>query len=167
MEPRVVERLEPIVLVWTALCGACVGSFLNVAVYRLPRRCLSVLRPARSFCPRCHHAIRWYENVPLLSWLALRGRCSACGGKIHWRYPLVEATTLILFAWLGVRDLSGGRFVDPAACALFVLHAAFASALLVSSLIDFEFRILPDAIDVPGLLLAPLAALLLPDLLDA
>lgn len=82
------------VFLW--LLGLCVGSFLNVVVYRLPAG-LSVAKPPRSFCPRCEHAIAWYDNVPVLSWLVLRGRCRRCEQPISPQYPLVEALTGLAF----------------------------------------------------------------------
>src|SRR5262245_9911904 len=83
------------------ILGAAVGSFLNVCIYRLPRD-LSVNRPRRSFCPACRQEIRWYHNIPLISWLLLRGRCANCGNKIAFRYFAVELLTALLFlaVWL-------------------------------------------------------------------
>ena len=77
--------------VYVALFGLVVGSYLNVAIFRLPRRISTVL--PRSRCPRCRAAIRPWDNIPLLSFLLLRGRCRQCSGSISWRYPLVEALT--------------------------------------------------------------------------
>ena len=74
MDP-LLARTELIVIVWLALMGACVGSFLNVCIFRLPRRCLSVMRPLRSFCPGCRRQLTWSENLPIVSWALQRGRC--------------------------------------------------------------------------------------------
>lgn len=85
-------------VLWMTLIGAAVGSFLNVVVYRLPRG-MSLIEPP-SHCPTCRRRIRWYDNVPVLSWLVLRGRCRDCRAKISLRYPLVEAATAALFGGL-------------------------------------------------------------------
>ncbi|NIP84729.1 MAG: hypothetical protein GTO03_03890 [Planctomycetales bacterium] len=92
------------------MLGACIGSFLNVVIYRLPRG-QSLVRPG-SRCPRCGGAIRAYHNLPVFGWLILRGRCHDCGARISWRYPLVEATTALLFvalAWLVYGVAADGR----------------------------------------------------------
>ena len=81
--------MEGVILLWMALFGACVGSFTNVVVWRLPRQ-ESVVFPG-SHCPKCGHAIRWHDNLPVLGWLLLRGRCRDCDAGISWRYPAVEA----------------------------------------------------------------------------
>ncbi|MGE0708038.1 MAG: A24 family peptidase [Planctomycetota bacterium] len=162
--PPPLPNLEPLLTLWLCAVGACVGSFLNVVIFRLPRRCLSVMRPARSFCPNCHHAIRWYENLPIISWLALRARCAGCAQPISARYPLVEAAVMLLFGLLVLRDLHG-RWHLPEAYAIYAVHALFGCALLACALIDYDLQVIPDAIDVPGLLLAPLAVALLPGLL--
>src|SRR5579875_2394770 len=78
------------------LAGLLLGSFLNVCIYRLPRD-LSVVRP-RSFCPNCEHGVAWYDNIPLASYVYLRGQCRHCSHSIGWRYPFVEASTAVLFA---------------------------------------------------------------------
>ena len=96
--------VEAIVIPLTTMVGLLVGSFLNVVVYRAPLG-LSVSTP-RSFCPTCDRQLEWWENVPLVSWVLLRGRCHSCRQPISWRYPLVEATTaatfgLVAWAWHG------------------------------------------------------------------
>ncbi len=121
------------------LLGLFIGSFLNVVIYRVPAG-LSVVSP-RSRCPRCETEIKAYDNIPVASWLVLRGRCRSCGEPISARYPLVELFTGILFAltawWLGLAwDL-------PA----FLYLAAIAVAL---SMIDFDTKRLPDAIVLPS-----------------
>ncbi len=94
-----------VLTVFLALLGACIGSFLNVVVYRLPRG-LSVAQPRRSFCPSCGKQIDWYDNIPLLSWVLLKGRCRHCQLPISMRYPLVEAACIVLtlVVWHGVRS---------------------------------------------------------------
>ncbi|MCC7416828.1 MAG: prepilin peptidase [Acidobacteria bacterium] len=122
-----------------ALLGAIVGSFLNVCIYRLPRR-RSVVWPA-SACPNCRRELSWYENVPVAGFVALRGRCRTCRQPIGWRYPIVEALTAIMFgaAWwyYGPGLLLASRLL--LGCALIVLFA-----------IDLEHQLLPNAITVPG-----------------
>jgi leader peptidase (prepilin peptidase) / N-methyltransferase len=100
---------------------------------------LGLARPA-SRCPACGHKIRWYENIPLLSWLALRGRCSACGARIAWRYPLVELGTAALFAGLASR-----LGAQPST----LMWCAVATTLLALALIDWDTTLLPDRINGP------------------
>ena len=96
---------------WFAILGGAVGSFLNVVVYRLPAG-LSILWRPGSHCPHCKHAIRGYDNVPVLAWLWLRGRCRDCGRPISARYPLVEAMTAALFLLLLIVEV----FHEGATC---------------------------------------------------
>jgi leader peptidase (prepilin peptidase)/N-methyltransferase len=133
---------------WTiflAATGACVGSFLNVVVYRMPRGQSIVLPP--SHCPKCGRRIRWYDNVPILSWLALRGRCRFCRASISPRYIIVEALTAALVAGLYVcyyvlRVRRGaGDFIDT--WPTFAAHAALLCGLLACSLVDMEHWIVP------------------------
>ena len=88
--------MSGLVVAWVVCLGACIGSFTNVVIWRLPRG-ESVVHPG-SHCPRCGHGIRWHDNIPILSWLVLGGRCRDCGGTVSWRYPAVEALTSLL--WL-------------------------------------------------------------------
>jgi leader peptidase (prepilin peptidase) / N-methyltransferase len=115
------------------------GSFLNVVAARLPER-RSLVKP-RSACPRCGSEIAWYDNVPLVSYAVLRGRCRSCREPIGWRYPAVElATGLLVAACLLRFGFSGRAFIA----------AVFAATLVVLSAIDAERRILPDLIVLPA-----------------
>ena len=113
------------------------GTALDGALAALPR--LDIARPA-SRCPHCSHRIRWYENIPVLSWLALKGRCSACGTRIALRYPLVELATAVLFGVVAWR-------VGPQPQAW--LWCAVAAVLLALALIDWDTTVLPDALTLP------------------
>jgi leader peptidase (prepilin peptidase)/N-methyltransferase len=132
---------QPIVIAYVFVLGAVVGSFLNVVVYRLPRE-VSILRTPPSSCPNCSTAIRWYDNIPLLSWLVLGGRCRACRAPISLRYPLVELTSGVLavaaFARWGLSITA-------------VEVAIFAWISLALGLIDFDFQILPDVLTYPAI----------------
>lgn len=153
------------------LLGLCIGSFLNVVIHRLPQMmerawrlesaellgvtppelpALTLAKPA-SRCPQCGHRIRWFENVPVLSWLLLRGRCSACKTPISPRYPLFEIATGLLFALLAWRF--GAQPTVLAWC-------AFVAVLLALSGIDWDTTLLPDSLTLPllwaGLVVAAL-----------
>jgi leader peptidase (prepilin peptidase)/N-methyltransferase len=121
-----------------ALVGLMVGSFLNVVIYRVPRG-LSIVRP-RSFCPGCRRRVAWYENVPVVSFIALRGRCRGCGERIALRYPLVEASGAALAVAAVYRF---GIGADAA------FAYAFLMALMAITLIDWDFRIIPDGLSLP------------------
>jgi leader peptidase (prepilin peptidase)/N-methyltransferase len=135
--------------------GAVVGSFLNVCIYRMPLD-LSVNEPRRSFCPACKKQLRWYQNVPLLSWLFLRGRCANCGSRIAFRYFAVELLTALLF--LAVWH----QFPWQIALAYWV----FVSLLIVGTFIDFEHFIIPDEVTIGGTIAGILASLLVPALMS-
>ncbi len=119
--------------------GLSIGSFLNVLIYRLPRG-LGIA--GRSCCPHCEEKLTWFDLVPVVSFLVLRGRCRRCRGKIAWRYPLVELATGVLA--LAVVD----RFGLTATAALYF---SFASALVAVTFIDLDWKIIPDVITLPGL----------------
>jgi len=124
------------------LVGLCVGSFLNVVIYRLPLGRSLVF--SRSACPACGVKIPWYDNLPLLSFLILAGRCRFCKGKISWQYPAVELLSGLLFVFVFIKFGSARQ-----ALAYLILL----SALIVLSVIDIKSYTLPDKITLPGILL--------------
>jgi len=120
--------------------GAVVGSFLNVVIHRYPRE-ESIVFPG-SHCPECDAAIRWYDNIPVLSFAVLRGRCRACGARIAWRYPLVELANALFY--LAV-------YLHTGPTVAFVIVAAIISMTITLIYIDADIQILPDVIDLPGI----------------
>jgi len=143
---------------YSFLLGAVTGSFLNVCVHRLPRGFL--LHTPPSHCPFCNEGIRWYDNVPILSYLVLGRRCRFCGIRISPRYAVVEGVTGLLFAYITYTLVSQGR-LEYARLGVYV---AMAAALVAASFVDFEFRIIPDEISIPGMFLAPIASVIWPHL---
>jgi len=139
---------RPFLIAYAFCVGGVVGSFLNVVIYRVPRR-ESVVKP-RSHCPHCGRVIRWYDNIPLLSWLILRARCRDCGVPISVRYPTVELLTAVLTALTLERY---GLTVAAAEVALF----AWGSIAL--GLIDLEHQLLPDVLTYPAIVLGVAGAL--------
>ena len=155
----------PLEIGLAALLGLLVGSFLNVVIHRLPRMLerrwaqevaahqeqgavdvvpdddphYNLVHP-RSACTACGHVLRWHENIPVVSWLLLRGRCSACRHRISVRYPLVELATAALFAFAAARWGLGGAGAA---------WAAFGAALLALALIDWDTTLLPDDLTLP------------------
>lgn len=129
--------------------GLVIGSFLNVVIARLPEQ-RSLWMPG-STCPGCGNAIAWHDNIPLVSFAVLRGRCRACATPIPWRYPIVEAATAALFvlAWL----VFGGDVRQ------FVVAVVFLAALVAITVIDLRHQIIPDAITLPGIVAGLVASL--------
>lgn len=142
--------------VFAFVLGATIGSFLNVCIYRMPRD-LSINRPRRSFCPSCQKQIPWHQNLPLISWLYLRGRCASCGNRIAFRYFAVELLTALLFlaVWLS--------FPWDIAIAYWI----FVSLLMVATFVDFEHFIIPDEITLGGTVAGIVASFVLPALMSA
>lgn len=134
---------------FAALWGALWGSFANVCVHRLPRG-LSVVRPA-SHCPSCQAAIAWYDNLPMLSFLLLRGRCRVCRVAISWQYPLVELLATVLTALAFGRLVLHGSGELPLQLARFVVYGHFQLVLLTLAAIDVEHMLLPDRVTMPGI----------------
>ncbi len=133
---------------YAAVLGLCVGSFLNVVIYRVPRK-MSVVRPG-SHCPKCGSRIKKYDNVPVLSWLLLGGRCRHCGARISLRYPAVELLNMLL--WL----LCLQRYAGSSLLFSFVAMAA-CSVLICVAFIDYDHMIIPDRFNFALLLLGAAA----------
>lgn len=134
--------------------GACIGSFLNVCVFRIPND-LSVVKP-RSFCPRCGTKIAWYHNLPLVSFWALGRRCWACGGRISIRYVLIETLVAVLFllAWFKYNLLATPRplhLVPVYDWKLVPVYWLFVSGLVLGTFTDFEHLIIPDRVTWGGI----------------
>lgn len=144
---------ETLWLVYLTVVGAAIGSFLNVCIYRWPAG-ESVIRP-RSKCPGCGKTISWYDNIPVLSWILLRGRCRTCGERISVQYPLVEAAVAVI--WLGM-----ALWLSPGLEA--VRGALFFTVLLGIAIIDARHRIIPDQLSLGGLVLGLALALGSPDI---
>jgi len=136
--------------------GAVIGSFLNVGIYRLPRD-LSITRPRRSFCPSCHAPIPWQQNVPLVSWVWLRGRCAKCGARIAFQYFGVELLTALLF-------LAVWKFFPWQVA---IAYWVFVSILVVATFVDLEHFIIPDQITLGGTVTGIIASFLVPQLMSA
>src|ERR1700686_4430995 len=143
----------PVACALMGVLGAMIGSFLNVVIHRLPRE-QSIVFP-NSTCPRCHGKIKAYDNVPLLSFLVLRGQCRSCAAPISPRYPAGEALTALLFAAVTWHD--GWSFA-------LAFDLAFAASILALIFIDAEHMILPNAITYPGILFALIARAVIPHL---
>ena len=143
--------------------GCIVGSFLNVCIYRMPLG-LSVVSPP-SHCPHCKYAIPFYLNIPLVTWLALRGRCKNCGAPISPRYFIVELHTGVAFlgCWLKFGDA-----IHPGpSMAIALVYAVFLAGLICATFIDFEHFIIPDEITLGGIVAGFAVSVLLPPLHDA
>lgn len=127
---------------YAAILGAIIGSFLNVVIHRYPLEESIVFPP--SHCPSCRTRIRWYDNIPVVSWLVLRGRCRACGAHITARYPLVELANALFYVAV---------YLHTGVSVAFIPIAAMVSMILVLIYIDADIQILPDVIDIPGIVL--------------
>jgi leader peptidase (prepilin peptidase) / N-methyltransferase len=133
---------SPFWVVVLFVLGSMVGSFLNVCIYRMPRD-MSVIRP-RSHCPKCGYAIPWFLNVPLLTWISLRGKCKNCAEPISVRYVLVELFTGLTFA-------TAWALIAPRSVGLAIVYCVILAAFIVATLIDFEHFIIPDEITIGGI----------------
>ncbi|MBU0982873.1 MAG: prepilin peptidase [candidate division Zixibacteria bacterium] len=143
--------MDIITYVGAALVGLAIGSFLNVVIYRTPRE-LKFWK-GRSVCPSCDQQLKWYHNIPVLSFIVLRGKCGFCGARISWRYPLIEllnAVGYVLFLWQF--GWTQSAFV----------YAFLFSCLIAVFFIDMDFQIIPDGITLPGMVVG-LGISFLPD----
>lgn len=132
--------MHTIILAVIIVIGLAIGSFLNVVIYRLPRKIGFFL--SRSVCPKCSRQLKWYHNIPLFSFLLLGGKCAFCKEKISVRYPLIELLNAVAYTFFFWRfDLTGQFFV----------YSFLGSALIIVFFIDLDFMIIPDSITVPGI----------------
>ncbi len=141
--------MQALYLTVIGLFGLAIGSFLNVVIYRVPRKI--PFMTSRSICPNCRNQLKWYHNIPLVSYLFLGGKCGFCKQKISARYPLVEllnTLAYLYFYWTYGMSVS------------FWTYAAISSALLVIFFIDLDFQIIPDLITIPGIVIGLVVSLL-------
>ncbi len=171
---------EILLVAWLFVVGAAIGSFLNVVVYRTPRGMSLIVPP--SHCPACKHRIRWFDNIPIFSWLALRGRCRDCRSSISIRYPLVEAVTACMFALLStvefifrginlpLREIHDGinssfsGWDDPQLYGILLYHLLLLCTLLAAALIEIDRQRPPLRLFVPALAVGLIAPLIWPHL---
>ena len=147
------SRVGFMLTVISIIFGALVGSFLNVCIFRLPKE-ESIIWPG-SHCPHCKNAIKFYDNIPVVSYFLLRGRCRYCKGSISLQYPLVEGITALSSLFLIIK-------FGPSLSYLF--YFAFVAALIVITVIDLYHQIIPDVISLPGIGVGLLASLLIPQI---
>ena len=140
-----------LIVIFAGVLGLVIGSFLNVVAYRVPAG-IALTRESR--CPQCDARVRPWQNVPVLAWIALRGRCATCSAPISPRYPLVEAATGLIFAavagYFAAPAMSTAAGGAPAAVVVAVAYLYFAAVSVVLSLIDLDTRRLPNAIVLPS-----------------
>jgi leader peptidase (prepilin peptidase) / N-methyltransferase len=134
--------MSALLIIIAVVYGLIIGSFLNAWAWRQARD--ERIASGRSACPKCGHQIRAYDNIPVVSWLVLRGRCRDCGAPISWRYPAGEALTAVVFGAIAAVD--GLTW-------LLVPHLIFASTMILVSQVDLEIRIIPDAVILPAALI--------------
>ncbi len=135
------------------IVGLCIGSFLNVCICRIPKN-VSIVTPSSS-CPKCGHRLKWWENIPIVSFILLKGRCSGCDTPISYQYPLVELLTGLIT--LGLWSKFGPSWE-------FLVYWIFSCSLIVVTFIDLAWKIIPDVISLPGILVGFLASFLVSDI---
>jgi prepilin signal peptidase PulO-like enzyme (type II secretory pathway) len=132
--------METFLAIYTFIFGLLIGSFLNVVILRLPLK--SDLVNKRSACPGCGTQLKWYHNIPLFSYLFLRGKCAFCGMRISWRYPLIELLTGIIAFWLAPEDLGRDSIVQ------FVFYFSIACIFICHLMIDLDHHLLLDSLNL-------------------
>lgn len=145
--------IETTIKVFIFCLGASIGSFLNVCIFRLVKK-KSIVKPA-SHCPYCKHPIRWFDNIPVLSYFLLRGRCRDCAKPISFRYVVVELLTAVIFLIL---------FYRYEMTMFFWVYACFSASLIVASFIDIDIREIPDEISIGGIVIALILSVIFPQL---
>jgi leader peptidase (prepilin peptidase) / N-methyltransferase len=151
VDPRVIRAIQPVIELFVFLFGLLFGSFLNVCIYRLPRE-KSIVWPG-SACPACGHPVRWYDNIPVLSWMLLGGRCRDCKARISPRYLLIEITNALLFL---------ACYAEFGYSLATVKFCIFSFLLLGLICTDAETRLLPDSMTLGGLAIGLVFSLLVP-----
>jgi len=144
--------------------GACVGSFLNVCIYRIPRD-ESVVKP-RSHCPNCGMMIPWHQNIPVISWLALRGNCAECKKPISFRYTLVELLTAMLFLAVFMKWAMPAQLhmMPIPHFAIVPIYWLILGGFILGTFVDFEHFIIPDSVTIGGMIAGPILSALVPQL---
>jgi leader peptidase (prepilin peptidase)/N-methyltransferase len=157
-----IEAFHLLVGLWLFVLGSVVGSFLNVCIYRIPWQ-KSVIWPG-SHCPKCLNPIAARDNIPIVSWLALRGECRHCGLPISPRYALVELLVGLLFAAVFYTDVAAGRagILGFEPYARMVYHLVLVCLLVAATFIDYDLQIIPDSVTVPGMVIGLLVGAWLP-----
>jgi leader peptidase (prepilin peptidase)/N-methyltransferase len=155
------EHVELVYAVVFFLFGAAVGSFLNVVICRLPYS-LSLLDPPSS-CPKCGRSIFGLDNLPVFSWIILKGRCRQCKEPIHWRYPAIELLTAILWSYVALQSVTVNDYGFYQNIGVLMVTLVFVAMLVVVTFIDFDHQIIPDEITLGGMVVAVAVAALLPD----
>ena len=150
---NILKELMPILAFFSFWLGACIASFLNVVIWRAPRG-ESIVSPP-SHCPKCNAPIRWWQNIPILSWLALRGRCAACKAPISPRYICVELLGGLLFlaVFLKYNPLAVNESLFAVMCMSLAAMWIWTALMIAGSFIDFDHQLLPDFTTVGGMVL--------------
>lgn len=138
-----------IIGIYLFVIGCCIGSFINVLIYRLPLN-QSIVYP-NSSCPKCNAKIKWFDNLPIFSWLLLRGKCRACKSKISFSYPIIELSTALL-VWLNfyANPTIYSQLAEPI---ILFCGTILSSILITLAILDFKYFWLPQAITIGGLML--------------